>query len=249
MDHMILTADVGNTSITFGLFKGKRLLRSWRTAAKDASVKTILPNLRGAIDGMCVSSVVPHLDPILKKAVKKSSKCKTLFVTHGNAGIKIRRYNKKQIGVDRLVNAVAAYEKYKGPLIVVDFGTATTFDYITPRGEYGGGVIAPGIGIINDALYKMTAKLPKVGLKMTKNVVAQNTRNSMQSGVFHGYVGLVDHIIRKMKNEVGSRPVVIATGGFACLVAPHTKAISSIEPFLTLHGLRIIWEKNNSRTF
>lgn len=195
--------------------------------------------------GACISSVVPRLNPILTKVIRKHFGCKALFVSAKNAGIGIPRYDKKQIGADRLVNAVAAHKIYKKPCIVIDFGTATTFDYVTAKGEYGGGVIAPGIRIINDALSSMTAKLPKVPITKTKRIVAQNTKASMQSGVFHGYVGLVDHIVERMKRETKTKPMVIATGGFAKLVAKHTKSIEKFQPFLTLDGLRIIWERNS----
>jgi len=242
---MLLAVDIGNTSVSFGLFKGKRLARSWRLAAKKANERTLRKSLRAAdVEGVCVSSVVPGLNPVLKRAIKKVCGCPTLFVTPQNAGIKILSYNKKQIGADRLVNAVAAYEIYKKPCIVIDFGTATTFDYVTGKGEYGGGVIAPGIGIINDALHENTAKLPKVRIKKTERILAQNTMQSMQSGVFHGYAGLVDHIVEGIKQEVKNKPKVIATGGFAGLIARDTRSIQELQPFLTLDGLRTIWNRN-----
>lgn len=249
---MLLVIDIGNTSITFGLFKGRRLVRHWRLATKDANFESLSHILkrgmkdegRGTIGGVCSSSVVPRLNPVLKKVIRKRFGCKTLFVTPKNAGIKILRYNKKQIGVDRLVNAVAAFKLYRKPLIIIDFGTATTFDYVTAKGVYGGGVIAPGIGIINDALSKMTAKLPTVKIRKTKQIIAQNTKNSMQSGVFHGYIGLVDHIVGEMKKDMKTKPIVVATGGFAKIIARHIKTINTISSTLTLEGLKIIYERN-----
>jgi type III pantothenate kinase len=248
---MLLAIDIGNTSAFFGCFEGKRLTHKWRLETRRATEKTVrrslsknLPGSARYLEGACVSSVVPHLNKTLKKVIKKDLKCPSLFVCSKNAGIKIRRYNKRQIGADRLVNAVAAYKKYKRPCIVIDFGTASTFDYVNQKGEYAGGVIAPGIGIINDALSSMAAKLPKVKIKKTKRIVAQNTKHSMQAGVFHGYTGLVRHIIDSMKKETRTQPKVIATGGFANLFAKEIRAIGKIEPLLTLEGLRIIWDLN-----
>lgn len=249
---MLIAIDIGNTSISFGFFKGSRLVRSWRLPTKEASAKTFwhIPRRRTqdtrhkANFGVCISSVVPRLNPILSKVIRRRFGCKPFFVTAKNAGIKIPRYSKKQIGADRLANAVAAHEKFKRPCIVIDMGTATTFDYVTGKGEYGGGVIAPGIGIINDALYEKTAKLPKVQIRMMKRVIAQNTRDGMRSGVFHGYMGLVDHIVNEMKKEITGDPIVIATGGLATIISKCTKTIHRTEPFLTLEGLKIIWERN-----
>lgn len=241
---MLLVMDIGNTSITLGLFAGRKLIRHWRMATKRANALTLRRALgKRQVEGVCVSSVVPGLNPILRKAIRECSGCRTLFVTAKNAGIKIPRYNKGQIGVDRLVNAVAAHEKYRKACIIIDFGTATTFDYVTSKGEYGGGVIAPGIGIINDALHERTAKLPRVRIGRTKRIVAQNTKDSIRSGVFHGYVGLVEHIVNKMKNEARGRPVVVATGGFASMLGRYIDAIDKIEPSLTLEGLGIIYKR------
>ncbi len=247
---MLLTVDIGNTSISFGAFDGKRLVRQWRMATRKTDGRTLRRSLGTvkSVQGVCVSSVVPRLNPIVRRAVKKLFGCKVLFVTATNAGIKILHYNRRQIGADRLVDAVAAFELYRKPLIIIDFGTATTFDYVTAKGEYGGGVIAPGIGIINDALSKMTAKLPKVPIKKTNKIIGQNTKAAIQSGVFHGYVGLVDHIVEKLKKEVGGKSKIIATGGLAKLIAGHTAMIDIVRPALTLEGLRIIWRRN-SRPF
>ena len=245
---MLITIDIGNTNAFCGIFDGSRLCRTWRVEMKKP-VNSILRKIisgvgRKKVAGVCVSSVVPWIDIPLKKALAKRFQCEVLFADADTSGIAVTGYEKKEVGSDRLVNAVAAHEIYKKPIIIVDFGTATTFDFVTSRGEYFGGVIAPGINLANRSLTDYTAKLPKVGIKKTKKIIGHKTADSMQAGVFHGYVGLIKHIVKEMKKETRSNPVVIATGGLAGVISPSTDVIDKIMPDLTLKGLKIIWERN-----
>lgn len=249
---MLLVADIGNTSISFAYFKNSRLTKQWRLPTKGADIIKLRDSLlrhagktTSKTHGACISSVVPSLNSPIRKVIRKIFGCPVIFVTAKNAGIKISRYNPREIGADRLVNAVAAVRKYKYPLIIVDFGTATTFDFITANGEYAGGAICPGIELANLTLSQMTAKLPFVKIEKTKNVVGKKTKESMQSGLFHGYVGLVDHMVNSIRKETKTKAKVISTGGLAKLIAPATKTIEKVEPDLTLEGLQIIWKENN----
>ncbi|SCY99548.1 type III pantothenate kinase [Alkaliphilus peptidifermentans] len=254
---MILVFDVGNTNIVIGVYKGTELIDSWRIATdKDKTSDEYgimihylfqLSNLdMKSIKDVIISSVVPNIMYSLEHAIRKLFNVAPLVVGPGiKTGMNIKIDNPKQVGADRIVNAVAAYEKYSGPLIIVDFGTATTFCAISQKGDYLGGTIAPGIKISSDALFQRAAKLPRVELIKPGKVICKNTNNSIQSGVIYGYVGLVEYIVRKMIQELGGEDVkVVATGGLASLIASETNYIHIIDKLLTLDGLRIIYDRN-----
>lgn len=253
---MLLAIDVGNTNIVFGLYQKKRLIIHWRIETdKERTEDEYAVLLKGLlslhnlkfedIKDVVISCVVPPLSPIIENLCRKYFSVVPLAIGPGiKTGIPILYDNPKEVGADRIVNAVAAYEKYGGPLIVVDFGTATTFDAVSQKGEYLGGVIAPGIGISMEALFEKTAKLPKVELVMPDTVIGRNTVSSMQSGAIYGYAGLVDRIVEEMKKELGEKVYVVATGGLVELIAPQSKTIKEVNLFITLEGLRIIFEKN-----
>lgn len=253
---MLLVIDVGNTNIVLGIFKGKKLVRSWRIATnKDKTadeygiqVRVLFEysNIRYEdIDAIIVSSVVPPVMPALEGMAVKYFSIKPLVVGPGvKTAMPIRYDNPKEVGADRIVNAIAAYELYGGPLIVVDFGTATTFDAISANGEYLGGAIAPGIGISTEALYTKAAKLPRIELAKPKMVIGKNTVTSMQAGIIYGFVGQTDGIVSRMKKEMGGKAIVVATGGLAELISKESRNIDKINPNLTLEGLRIIFERN-----
>lgn len=255
---MLLAFDIGNTNMVVGVYKGQELITYWRIATDKQKTADeygiLLQNLffyhqidpKGVTD-IIFSSVVPPIMTALEEMAKKYYNLKPLVVGPGvKTGMPILYENPREVGADRIVNAVAAYEKYGGPLIIVDFGTATTFCCVSAKGEYLGGAITPGIDISTEALFLKTAKLPKVELVAPKKVVGKNTINAIQSGIIYGYSGLVDGIVQRMKRELGYTDVkVIATGGIADLIAKNTETINETDKLLTLEGLRIIYERNH----
>ncbi|WP_291571052.1 type III pantothenate kinase [Clostridium sp. UBA4548] len=257
---MILVLDVGNSNIVLGIYKEKKLLVEWRlstdykrTADEYAIQVTQLFYQSGVdmenIEGVIISSVVPNIMYSLEHMVRKYFNTTPIIVGPGvKTGINIKYDNPKEVGADRIVNAVAAYETYKKAIIIIDFGTATTFCAIASNGDYLGGTICPGIKISSEALFERAAKLPRVELVKPETVICKNTVASMQAGIIYGYIGQVDYIVNKMKKEIQAKgddePVVIATGGLAKLIAQDSTTIDKVEPFLTLDGLRIIYQKN-----
>lgn len=255
---MLLVLDVGNTNIVAGIYDEEKLVMHWRVSSdrnKTADEYGILiGNLfaHSRIDmrkirDIAVSTVVPPLTVPLVRMCQRYFDIKPLIVGPGvKTGISIKYENPREVGADRIVNAVAAYEKYKdaAPLIVIDMGTATTFCVINEKGEYLGGAIAPGIGISTDALFQRAAKLPRIELRKPRTVICRNTVRSMQAGIIYGYVGLIEGIVKRMKSELGQSAHVIATGGLSALMASEATAINALEPFLTLEGLRIIHKRN-----
>ncbi|KAF1083789.1 Type III pantothenate kinase [Sporotomaculum syntrophicum] len=253
---MILVFDVGNTNIVLGVFKEQELVEHWRlsTAPHRTSDEfgVLLRELFQSstvsmtdIKGTILSSVVPTVNPTLERTCQKCFGLTPYTVGPGTkTGMPIKYDNPREVGADRIVNAVAGYEQYGGPLIIVDFGTATTFCVVSDKGEYLGGAIAPGIGISTEALFARAAKLPRVELHKPPSIIGKNTVNSMQSGIIYGFVGQVNEIVRRMKMEIGGDPFVVATGGLAELIAVETSIIDRVDKFITLNGLRIIYERN-----
>jgi len=254
---MLLAVDVGNTNTDLGVFRGEALVSRWcLSTGRDRTVDeygVAIRNLFSAdglnlleVQAMAVSCVVPPLESVLEAVARRYLKITPLFVAPGiKTGMPVLVDNPQEVGADRIVNGVAAYARFQDAVIVVDFGTATTFDAISAKGEYLGGAIAPGLGISAQALFEATAKLPRIDLRRPDRAIGKSTVASMQSGVFFGYLGLVREILIRMREEMGRKPRVIATGGLGYLLTPElSHQLDEVDPNLTLTGLRLLHERN-----
>lgn len=253
---MLLVIDVGNTHTVLGLYEGETLVRHFRVeSAKERTIDeyhVLLASLvqvagvqADEIQDSILASVVPALSDTFAHAVRLAFGHQVLVVGPGiKTGMPILYENPREVGADRIVNAIAAYEHARGAVIVVDFGTATTFDVVSRRGEYLGGVIAPGVMVSAEALFSRAAKLPRTEIAKPSRALGRNTIHSMQSGIIFGYVGLVDGMVHRLKRELGYPAQVLATGGLAELIEEESETIDAVEPFLTLEGLRILYERN-----
>src|SRR5437773_3913406 len=251
----LLVVDVGNTNVVLGIYRGDELAGSWRLAtARERTAdeygiltKQLIGDFAAALDGAIVSSVVPPLNRAFAWMIEQHFGIEALFVEPGvKTGIAIRVDNPQEVGADRIVNCVAAFDRYGGPSIIVDFGTATTFDVVTADAEYVGGVIAPGINISAEALFARASRLPRVDIRRPPTVIGTNTVVNMQSGLYFGYLSLVDGILARIKREVSGIKRVIATGGLASLFIDDSEHIDEIDSELTLKGLKIIYDRNRA---
>jgi type III pantothenate kinase len=253
---MLLAVDTGNTHTVLGLFDGETLVADWRIATrKDVTADELGALCRALfsgdgllpkdVSGVIVSSVVPDWNGVLAATARKTFAQEALFIAPGvKTGLPILYENPHEVGADRIVNAVAAVHGFGAPVIVLDFGTATTFDVVGPKGEYLGGVIAPGLGISAEALFTRAARLMRVDVIKPARIIGKNTEESVQAGLFHGYVSLVEGVVRRLRAELGVDAPVVATGGLAGSFKDELTFLTAVDPHLTLSGLRLIWEKN-----
>lgn len=255
---MILTLDIGNTNIKSALFNGRELVKYWRLSTNKTSTSDEFGVLLTSffhhdgfeprdVEGIMISSVVPTINFTIEHMCQNYFGLTPIFVAPGiKTGINIRYENPRELGSDRIANAVAAYEEYGGPTIYIDFGTATTFGVVDEGGVFLGGCICPGIKLASEALVSGTAKLPRFELTRPEHVIGRTTLTNLQSGMYYGYVGLVKNIVRKIKQELGREATVVATGGMAAMIAEESRVIDQLDGLLTLKGLRLIYERNQS---
>ncbi len=253
---MLLVVDIGNTNTVLGLYRGRELCGHWRFETANHrtgdEMHILLHMLLQSIGvspseirGCCLSSVVPQMNTALQEACRKSFGWDPFMVEPGvRTGLVLHCDNPKEVGADRIVNSVGALEDRKPPLIIIDFGTATSFDAVTARAEWVGGIIVPGILLSSEALFEHCAKLPRVDIQVPRNVIGRNTTDNIRAGLTYGYADLVDGLVRRMRAEMDGDPVVVATGGLARVIAPISAEITHVDPWLTLKGLRVVYEKN-----
>ena len=257
---MLLAIDVGNTNTVLGVFDGEKLVVSWRLATwrerTTDELGLVVDGLfahsrveRVKVRGVILGSVVPQLTGTVQAMARRYFGVEPLTIEPGTkTGMPILYENPSEVGADRIVNGIAAYERFgrtaNRPLIVVDFGTATTLDAISAKGEYLGGAICPGVQISADALFQRAARLPRIDVRKPTRIVGQTTVGAMEAGLFYGYVGMVEGLVRRMSDELGGNAICVATGGLADVISPETSLIQHVDPDLTLHGLRIVWERN-----